>query len=245
MIIDLDKTQNTILNLLRSSQRHNMEELIIYLVNNGFFIYPASIENHANFKGGLAHHSLLTTRLLIDKIIKIEELKEKIDTAVICGLLHDVCKADLYDQVQAKNDPPTDKQINYVKNLCRENNVQLNPLWILCKSNCTQILNWFQGKTEVPVFKTEDDIVFRIKPNRTLLLGHGEHSVYRISQFISLTDEEATSIRWHMGCHDMGGDYGEKSYSEAYNTYPITRLLHTSDADASCIEYYNLTGVIE
>ena len=52
----------------------------------------------------------------------------------------------------------------------------------------------------------------------------------------------ANNILVH-NCHDVGGDYGERSFSEATNTYPLTRLLHSSDADASCIEYYNLEEI--
>ena len=32
--------------------------------------------------------------------------------------------------------------------------------------------------------------------------GHGEKSVFLISRFMRLTDEEALAIRWHMGAYD-------------------------------------------
>lgn len=35
-----------------------------------------------------------------------------------------------------------------------------------------------------------------------LPMGHGEKSVYLIQKHMSLTDEEALAIRWHMGAYD-------------------------------------------
>lgn len=66
--------------------------------------------------------------------------------------------------------------------------------------------------------------------------GHGEKSVFIITQFMKLTPEEAMCIRWHMGGFDYtsrGGDYG---ISEAYNKYPLASLLHTADLLATYID---------
>ena len=82
--------------------------------------------------------------------------------------------------------------------------------------------NW----NKVPYYTVKD----------TFPYGHGEKSVYIITQFMRLTPEEAMCIRWHMGGFDSasrGGDYG---LSEAYNKYPLAALLNSADMMATYID---------
>ena len=67
--------------------------------------------------------------------------------------------------------------------------------------------------------------------NDTLPMGHGEKSVYLAMRFISLTDEEALAIRWHMGgFDDAARSYiGGKAQSAAYRTYPVAAALNIAD----------------
>lgn len=59
--------------------------------------------------------------------------------------------------------------------------------------------------------------------------GHGEKSVYILSKFISLTDEEAMAIRWHMGYSDASFKGGSQSITNAIQKYPSIALLHSAD----------------
>jgi hypothetical protein len=70
-----------------------------FLAGSDFFIAPCSTENHLNIEGGLAIHSLNVYKLLIDKINRYD-LNEKIskESAIICGLGHDLCKVGFYQR---------------------------------------------------------------------------------------------------------------------------------------------------
>ena len=66
--------------------------------------------------------------------------------------------------------------------------------------------------------------------------GHGEKSVWYITQFMKLTDEEAQAINWHMGAFDDRVKGGSRSYNEAVGRYPLVSWLHTADQKASGID---------
>jgi Predicted HD-superfamily hydrolase len=69
----------------------------------------------------------------------------------------------------------------------------------------------------------------------TLPMGHGEKSVYLAMQFIRLTDEEAVSIRWHMGGYDDSARtyIGGLAQSAAYEKYPLAAAVAIADMYAA------------
>ena len=71
------------------------EKLLIYLGDSGFYDAPSSAKYHSNFKGGLIVHSMYVYRTFLNLIYSLK-LPVPMDTARICGLLHDICKAKLY-----------------------------------------------------------------------------------------------------------------------------------------------------
>jgi len=72
--------------------------------------------------------------------------------------------------------------------------------------------------------------------------GHGEKSVYLISKFISLTDEEALAIRWHMGAYDDAARGGSQALSAAMSVSPLVYELHAADTRASRKEQQEEAG---
>lgn len=94
--------------LLRSTGRENIEYVIEDLESYGFFDAPASARNHFNHPGGLVEHSLNVydaAMMLREGIIRRRpDLEKKLpaDAVVIASLLHDVCKADIYNLVTRK-----------------------------------------------------------------------------------------------------------------------------------------------
>ena len=74
---------------------------------------------------------------------------------------------------------------------------------------------------KVPYYTVADEMPF----------GHGEKSVMLISKYIKLTDEEAYSIRWHMGFTEPKENY--QYLGEAYKKYPMALLLHEADLEAT------------
>lgn len=88
--------------LLRSTKRQGIEELITYLDNSDFKVAPASTRFHGSYEGGLLEHSLnvYNEALKQDKLIKLFNLP--IDSIIITTLLHDICKTNFY-QVELRN----------------------------------------------------------------------------------------------------------------------------------------------
>lgn len=83
-------------------KREGADKLLDYLVNKSdFFTAPASTKFHGSFDGGLALHSLNVydcLRNYLDRPRVKEEYKLNYsdESIVICALLHDICKADVY-----------------------------------------------------------------------------------------------------------------------------------------------------
>lgn len=86
----IQSIHDEIVSLLRSTRRHGIDSVIEYMEKNGFFIVPASVHHHHNWKGGLAQHSL-------DVYYKSKAQNDgsvSNDSLIISCLLHDICKSD-------------------------------------------------------------------------------------------------------------------------------------------------------
>lgn len=97
-----------ILELLRSTAREGIEDVIGDLEAWGFFTAPASAGHHLNVEGGLAQHSLNTCKAALavwEAMKTLEpslEHEVKRDSIIIASLLHDVCKCDIYKRTVKK-----------------------------------------------------------------------------------------------------------------------------------------------
>lgn len=103
-----NKYKTEFIELLKATNRENIDYVIEDLEDLGFFEAPASSKNHFNFEGGLVEHSLNVykialmlkkemTRFRPDVVARIPD-----DSIAIAALLHDVCKADIYKKVVKK-----------------------------------------------------------------------------------------------------------------------------------------------
>lgn len=81
-------------------RRPGADRLLAWLEGTDFFTAPASTRFHGSFPGGLCHHSvnvwhrLLQLREHLDGVPGMPRFSD--ETAAVCGLLHDVCKANFY-----------------------------------------------------------------------------------------------------------------------------------------------------
>ena len=95
------------INLLKSTKREGIENLIAFLEKTDFFTAPASTRFHGAYEGGLLEHSMKVYEIL-DKKIKQTYLDINIEesTIKIVALLHDICKLNFYkvDYRNAKNE---------------------------------------------------------------------------------------------------------------------------------------------
>ena len=77
-----------------------------------------------------------------------------------------------------------------------------------------------------PYFKVEEKFPY----------GHGEKSVFIISQYMRLTAEEAMAINWHMGGFDERVKGGSFALSEALAKYKLALLIHIADLEATYLD---------
>ena len=100
--MDSVKNKEEFIELLRSTGREGVDDVIEGLEEMGFFTAPASSNHHLNTEGGLLQHSLNTCHaaLMIWEGMKTLEpgLEREVrrDSVIIASLLHDVCKSDIY-----------------------------------------------------------------------------------------------------------------------------------------------------
>lgn len=93
--------------LLRSTKREGIEEIIQFIEKTDFYKAPASTRFHGNYEGGLLEHSMKVYEILKHKVEKaIVDLNVSDDTVIIIALLHDICKVNYYkvDYRNAKNE---------------------------------------------------------------------------------------------------------------------------------------------
>jgi hypothetical protein len=223
------EVEKEVLDLLNNVNRNGMQSLIAYLQGMDFFTAPASVKWHDTFVGGLAYHSLLTYKILKDKV-DYYGLTVSEDTIRICGLLHDLCKVDYYKRKEFE--PVTDKQVNYLKSLLAEAGIEGSaPYEKMSKTYASKLIGFLKGEErEQPSLDEPEWDVDDILP-----LGHGEKSIFVLQRFIQLTNEEAISIRWHMSFSDPGVHFfypSGKPHKDAIDKYPLTILLYTSDFEA-------------
>lgn len=100
--------------LLLSTKREGIENLIAYMEEYGFFRAPCSTQYHLAKEGGLAEHSLNVYEIAeeIARVLYPEISKESL---IICSLLHDIGKMGQF------NKP------NYVPNMLKGRATKTNP----------------------------------------------------------------------------------------------------------------------
>lgn len=80
---------------------------------------------------------------------------------------------------------------------------------------------------QVPFYTVEDNLPY----------GHGEKSVYMVSDVMKLTTEESMAIRWHMGLGEPKENY--MYVQRAFAQFPLTLYLHIADMKSSFIDWEN------
>lgn len=94
------------INLLRSTKRPGIENVIAALEKTDFYEAPASTTFHGNYPGGLLEHSLNVYKvacLLSEAMLKLKpECAAQLpqESIIITALLHDICKANIYKTVK-------------------------------------------------------------------------------------------------------------------------------------------------
>lgn len=94
-----EENKSSIEKLLKTTEREGIEDLLHWMVENGFYSAPCSSKYHLAQPGGLAEHSLNVFRnalSIAETLVKSETgilTYNFINSIVICSLLHDLGKA--------------------------------------------------------------------------------------------------------------------------------------------------------
>lgn len=110
--------KNDIENMLRSTEREGIEDLLTYMDESGFYKAPASTKFHGAYEGALAEHSLNVYNVAYDLATALkgrEWVFENLDSIIICSLLHDLGKAGQY------------KKPLYVENILKKGRSEAQP----------------------------------------------------------------------------------------------------------------------
>jgi len=75
-------------------QREGAQELLSWIETTDFFTAPASTKFHCACEGGLVQHSVNVYHTLMERYFDPET--DSRESFAICGLLHDLCKAQFY-----------------------------------------------------------------------------------------------------------------------------------------------------
>jgi hypothetical protein len=104
----IQEQKDKIIGLLGGVYRGGMNGLVSWLQTTDFFTAPASANNHSNFEGGLALHSLEVHEALTKSIFGYDPHYSP-DSVKIVALLHDVCKIGFYE-IATRNVEKSPKQ---------------------------------------------------------------------------------------------------------------------------------------
>ncbi len=102
MKADITEKKEEFIELLRSTEREGVDDVIEELERIGFFVAPASAGHHLNTEGGLLLHSLNTCHAALAIWESMKALEPSLnnevkrESIIISALLHDVCKSDIY-----------------------------------------------------------------------------------------------------------------------------------------------------
>lgn len=88
------------------------EEVLLDLIDKGFFTAPASTKYHGAYEGGLFDHSYAVMGYLKWLTYRCDLKWERKCSPIIVGMFHDICKMDSYITIT----DPTDNTVSYKYN---------------------------------------------------------------------------------------------------------------------------------
>ncbi|WP_455998618.1 HD domain-containing protein [Phocaeicola barnesiae] len=119
MNLQMKQNRSEFVELLYSTGREGMDEVIGQLEELGFFQAPASSKFHLNHEGGLLEHSLNVCKvglMLREQMLTLKpDLEESLnkESVIIAALLHDICKADIYQKCIRKRKDRLGQWVDY------------------------------------------------------------------------------------------------------------------------------------
>jgi len=88
------KKLNSLLDAIDIRDKNKLKKFLFE--TSDFLFAPASAKFHGSEYGGLAEHSIKVAELMLNLTIEAWEINISAESAIICGLCHDLCKCNLY-----------------------------------------------------------------------------------------------------------------------------------------------------
>ena len=198
--------------LPRAGARGGGKLLAYLLTKTDFFTAPASKRNHMATVGGLCRHSLNVDDALCELMLTPGSLWNQYaidhnitrESVAVVALLHDICKVNFYvDGFKNQKTYDPDK-------------VAAADKWKRKKDGQGEFI-W----ETVPSYDIDDKFP----------IGHGEKSLFMISQYIDLSRDEIMAIRWHMGFTIPQQEWG--TLNNAMDCSPFIIATHMADLTAT------------
>ena len=164
--------------LLRSTKREGIENLISFIEKTDFYTAPASTRFHGCYEGGLLEHSMKVYEILNYKIKNnVIDLFVPDDTIIITALLHDICKVNFYkvDYRNAKNSRGEWEKVPYytvddtIPYGHGEKSVMMISEYIKLTSEEKYAIRWHMGFTEPKEVYTTLGAAFKKYPLALLI----------------------------------------------------------------------------
>lgn len=200
----MNRKESFIATYRRYITRPGAEALLNWLLSTDFFEAPASSKYHSSFAGGLVLHSLnVFERMLHNCVYEAEK---------DCGgsLRLPEWRTESIAIVALLHD------------ICKAEfyKTEFRNRKIYSEHGTHRDNQGAYSWESVPVYTIEEKFPF----------GHGEKSVFLISEHMRLTRDEALAIRFHMG------DFSDRNTGKAYEMCPLALQLHVADLQATYLD---------
>lgn len=208
-ISEIETNKDMFISLLKDIKRADadIDGLINYLEDVGFFLAPATTKYFGSYEGGLCEHSLKVFDILKDLIdrydFRVVDKEERFDSLLIVGLLHDVYKATYYEK--------------YIKNTKKYSTLG-------------------KKYDEIGKYDWVSENAYRVKENNKEIIGSkGTTSFFKISNYIPLYKDEIIALIYQSA--GMDREETVEDMHEVLGNNILTLLLHLADMLASYSHY--------
>jgi hypothetical protein len=211
-MIDIEKNKKKFIRIATENiSCKNLNKLLAWLdCESDFYEAPASARHHLAEPGGLCLHSLNVYKrlhkLLHDEYEGVTNSPYNETSIAIVALFHDLCKANMY-KPSCRNQKTYDPE-----------KVAAAEKWTV-KHDAGGDFIW----ETVQAYEIDEKLIF----------GHGEKSVFILQQFMSLSVDEATAIRYHMSSWQEGE---ARAAGDTFRRNPLAFFLHVADEAATFID---------
>lgn len=211
-MINIEKNKEEFVNIVTENiTRDNTTGLIAWLdLHSDFFEAPASARYHLAEPGGLCQHSLNVyerlRKLLTDEYGSMKNCPHTEESIAIVALFHDLCKANMYKPGYRNQKTYDPEKVAAAENWQVKHDAGGDFIW-----------------ETVQTYEIDEEFIY----------GHGENSVFILQHFVTISQDEATAIRYHMSSWQEGE---ARAAGDTFRRNPLAFFLHVADEAATFID---------